>query len=196
MPKQGDVTEVGTIERETAGLGHKFLPVIERVVRNPDGTLRDPQAVWDRRGKFFVVAVMRTTEGKFVVIREAKYGVMKRELGFPTGGLKQGENSLDAGAREAEEESGYRVGGWQALRASDVFDFGDKIDGGMHSVIFGDNAERFKDPEPGTDVVLCDSNELLGLLVGGGPLEGTINIAMQISAAFLALYHVHRLSMS
>ncbi len=109
MRTPGEKTEVGTIVSETKVLDNKFFPVIERVIQTPDGGTREPQLLWDRSGKVFSVAIARTPEGKFVLIREPKYGQMKQMLVVPTGAVKKDETPEQAANREFIEETGYNV---------------------------------------------------------------------------------------
>ncbi len=129
MAHYGDTTPVGKVIAERHVLENPFFPVIERVVA-VNGVERDPQYLWDRRGRTFAVAVGLTPEGNFVLVEEPKYGQMKRMLSFPSGGVKKGETPVEAAAREFEKETGYRADSWELLRETPLVDFADKIDGG------------------------------------------------------------------
>ncbi len=154
MRKEGEVTEVGTIISETKALDNKFFPVIERVIQTPDGETREPQLLWDRSGKTFAVAIARTLEGKFVFIREPKYGQMRKMLVLPTGAVKKNETPKQAADREFTEETGYKVENWVQLRENPVVDFADKTDGGEHYFFLGVDAVKVGEPEKFREVVL------------------------------------------
>jgi 8-oxo-dGTP pyrophosphatase MutT (NUDIX family) len=163
MRKIGEETEVGTIVAERRVFNHPFFPVVSRVVKTPDGTMRDEQLLWDRYGKKFIIAVVTDQEGRYVLVEEPKYGCMKRMISAPTGGMKKCEYPLDAAKREFLEETGYEAGGWRFLKAtSPIVDFADKSDGGEHLIVVANNAHRVADPKnPEQKVHVLSMDEII-----------------------------------
>jgi hypothetical protein len=106
----GDKTEVGTIVSETTALDNRFFTVIEWVVKTLDGVTWDPQLLWDRQGKTFVVAIGITNcnhsdlknlvPKQLILVRESKYGQMKKILTAATGMVEKNETLLEAAQRE------------------------------------------------------------------------------------------------
>lgn len=179
----GDETEVGTIVSEKLAFDNKFFSVIERVVKTPDGSIRAPQLLWDRQGKNFAVAVVITTDNKFVFVREPKYGQMETMLSLPTGGVQKGESPLLAAQREFREETGYEADNWTALRdGMPVIDFADKTDGGEHYFFFGINARKVGEPE--REVVLLSEKDSRALIHRS---DSQLKIAMSIVGLILVM---------
>lgn len=191
MRNVGEKTTVGVIGSERLVLDNRYFSVIERVIKTPDGITREPQLLWDRAGKSFAVAVGLTVEGSFVLVREPKYGQMRRFLSVPTGGVKKGEPPADAAAREFLEETGYEITEWRLLRSTPVVDFADKSDGGEHYFFFGIGATRKQDPESEREVVIVTPDQAMEMLLGTAGLE-PIELAMSFVGITLALAHLKR----
>lgn len=190
MRMAGEETEVGIILKEERVFDHSFFPVLRRVVRDSNGTERE-QLLWDRFGKSFVVAVACTEDKHFVLIREPKYGQMRKLLTCPAGAIKRGEKPKEAANREFREETGYQADNWIVLRHTPLIDFPDKIDGGEHYIFMGFNAVRITDPEPGRELILVSLEGIQKILDDQGSLK--LEIAMSYVAISSALRHMSTL---
>lgn len=185
MRTPGEVTEVGTIISETKALDNKYFPVIERVIQTPDGETREPQLLWDRGGKTFAVAIALTPDNQFVLIREPKYGQMKKMLVVPTGAIKKDETPEQAAAREFLEETGYEVESWVMLRQTPVVDFADKTDGGEHFFFFGRNARKVQEPEQYREVILLGPDSVQQALLR------EVQVAVSLVGLWMAVNHFY-----
>ncbi len=191
MRNKGEQTEVGKIVSEEKTYDNPYFPVVSRVVKTPQGEIREPQLVWDREGKEFSVALALTTDNKFVLIREPKYGQMRRLLSVPTGGIKKGEAPLDTAKREFKEETGYEAEDWTQLRQTPIVDFADKIAGGEHHFFFGKNAHQTATPENLREVVLISPEQASQMI--DGEIEGErIEIAMSLVGIMLGLRYLEK----
>ncbi|OGY45501.1 MAG: hypothetical protein A2744_02320 [Candidatus Buchananbacteria bacterium RIFCSPHIGHO2_01_FULL_44_11] len=185
MRPNGEKTDVGTIVSEETVFGDGFLPVIKRVVRTPDGQTREPQLLWDRTGKEFVVAVAIGPDDKFVLVKEPKYGQMEYSVGPAIGAIKQGEDIINAAGRVLLAETGYKVERWYHLITGTVIEIPDKSDGGGHHLMIGINAVKKREPESGCQVILASRQAVEDMLWGRSSLR--IDRAMGIAAMFLAI---------
>lgn len=168
MRKVGDQTPVGEIDSERMAFDNKFYPVIERVVKTPEGALREPQLLWDRSGKRFVAAVVTDEAGRYVLVRERKFGQMRLMVSTPTGGIKQGETDEAAAAREVLAETGYTADRWYNRHIGPFVDFADKTDGGEHVLVVAKNARKITEPrDPGQELILATEAHLMQLIFGG-----------------------------
>lgn len=77
----------------------------------PDGTVVSDYYVRESEG--FVVAFPVTTDGRIVLVRQYRYGSDAIHLELPAGGLQEGEDLRDCGARELLEETGYEAPRWE-----------------------------------------------------------------------------------
>ncbi|MBI4224894.1 MAG: NUDIX hydrolase [Candidatus Sungbacteria bacterium] len=179
-----DTTEVGKIVSESIAYDNPFFKVTRRIVETSGGIIREPQFLWDRQGRSFSVVIGHTNAGNIILVREPKYGQMKRMLTAATGGVKKDETPLDAAKREFTEETGYGATNWIILREDPMVDFSDKIDGGEHYFFLATGAYLVKMPE--SEVVLIDPKRARNLL--RGRLDDMhLEIAMSWVALTLAL---------
>ena len=155
MPRKvGLETPVGTITSEIVAYDNPFFRVLERVVTLSDGTVREPQLLWDSIGKSFAIAVTTDEEGFSIVVEENKYAQMQRMISEATGAVKKGEDALAAAQRELLEETGYVSDEWTVLMASPLIDFADKRDGAEHFLFRAQNARKVAEPKNPDQVVL------------------------------------------
>jgi len=183
MRQAGEVTEVGTIISEKRVFDDPFFSVVSRVVQTSNGIAREPQLLWDRMGKSFAIAVVTDEEGRYVLVKEAKYGQMQFMISAPTGGVKKNETPLAAAAREFLAETGYVAESWEMLFiGKPIFDFGDKTDGGGHYICVAKNARQTDVPSNADQsVVLASRSEFFGHAISGWMP------AMSIAAISLAM---------
>ena len=96
--------------------------------RLPDGTVSGPYYTYSRRS--YVVIVASDEEGKFLCVKQFRYGIKKVTIEFPAGGIDCGndteyvesengvvqeEDPLSAAKRELAEETGHESDEWEKL---------------------------------------------------------------------------------
>jgi 8-oxo-dGTP pyrophosphatase MutT (NUDIX family) len=131
------------------------------VVKTPEGTKREPQLLWDRRGKRFAIAVAIDAHGDYILVEEPKYGQMIRMVSAPTGAIRAGESPLEAAKRELLEETGYVAAHWEESRYHSLVDFADKCDGGEHCIYYAVDAVRQGEPKYSDQKVIIASKDKL-----------------------------------
>lgn len=184
MRPVGEETEVGIIVSEEMALDNPFFPVVSRVIRTPDGTEREPQLVWARGDKRFVVVVAQDAEGNTLLVHEPKFGQMRRFYSAPTITIKKGETDTAAALRALLSETGYECAESDlTLVADGIIDFADKTDGGQHVVFLAKNIQPAGQPKgPGQKGVRVAPLELKRLC-----LTGEV-VAMTMGALLLSRY--------
>lgn len=184
MRKEGDITPVGKIISEKLVYPDPLFPVVERVIEDQNGKIRDPQYLWDRGGRRFAIAFAFTDKSEIVFVKEPKYGQMDLFISLPTGGVKRDEREVDAVAREFLAETGYQCSSWRGpFNDLSLVDFADKTDGGEHLIFTGYGAIKVKEPEPLREVVLIKAESVRQLI-----LKGDIKLpAISIATLFLAI---------
>lgn len=186
MRKEGEETEVGKIVKESKVYESVGFSVIERVIQTPEGKVRAPHFLWDRKGKRFSVVVALTDKGEFLLLLEPKYGQMQVMLMLPAGGVKKEESPMQAAKRELKEETGYESNNWSSLRDTPVIDFPDKIDGGEHYFFLATGAWKSGKEEAGRKLLLFTRDEIEKILDDSHP-KFHLNSAMAIAALGLAI---------
>lgn len=101
------------LDRQTVLHAPPFLTVERHHLRLPDGR-EIPDWQWLITPDYVNVAA-QTTDGRWVVFRQAKYAVSGLSLAPVGGYLEPGEDALLAAQRELQEESGYVAERWTAL---------------------------------------------------------------------------------
>lgn len=94
----------------------RVFSVLERSMKSADGS---------KQGEFYALAcpdwalcVPVTCDGRFILVRQYRYGTETFGWEFPGGVLHAGEDPLTGAARELEEETGYRAARYAVLGAS------------------------------------------------------------------------------
>lgn len=98
--------EIKRIKRELQCEG-AITKYYKDIVLLPDGST----AIWDfvgHNGAAAAVGVME--DGRLLMVRQYRNALDRYTLEIPAGGLNPGEPTIDAAARELEEETGYRCG--------------------------------------------------------------------------------------
>lgn len=98
--------EIKRIKRELQCEG-AITKYYKDTVQLPDGSF----AIWDfvgHNGAAAAVGVME--DGRLLMVRQYRNALDRYTLEIPAGGLNPGEPTIDAAARELEEETGYKCG--------------------------------------------------------------------------------------
>jgi 8-oxo-dGTP pyrophosphatase MutT (NUDIX family) len=138
--------------------------------------------VWDRRSQTFIVIAALTEDKKILLVEEPKYGIMKRVLNLPAGGVDPGEIPKEAAERELLEETGFTANRIIPLRDR-IIDFADRIAGGEHSFFLALGAVPVSEPEPLRKPILVGFDEAKALLMGTHP---TLKMVTAMSLSCLA----------
>jgi len=169
--------------REKPFLDDPEFKLKERLVRSDKGPKR--RLVWDRRGRTYVVIAPFTARKELILVEEPKYGILRRVINLPAGGIDSGEEPVEAAIRELQEETGFRPRRMTLLR-SGIIDFADKIAGGEHFLFLAQDAEHVQDPEDSSRAIIIPSQEAVLLLKGSHP-NAEIATAMTLSCLALAI---------
>ncbi len=102
-----------TVSREVIRKFGPFLTVEVHEIELPDGR-RVGDWPW-LVSPHFVLVLLRTTDGRFVIFRQTKYAVKGTSLAPVGGHIEDGERPLAAAKREALEETGYVAARWISL---------------------------------------------------------------------------------
>ena len=131
----------------------------------------------------FAVAVPRTEDGRFVLVRGYKHGLGRVTLSPPAGLLNTGETPLQAAQRELLEETGYVADDWRSL-GKYVVD-GNRQCGTMH--VFSASGARLisapvEDETEALEIELLDRADVVKALASGnfGTLAGASAIALTL----------------
>jgi len=117
-----------TVSRTVIKRFGKFLTVEAHEIELPDGN-RIGDWPW-LVSPHFVIVLLRTTAGRFVVFRQTKYAIKGTSLAPVGGHIEDGERPLVAAKREALEETGYTAARWISL--GDFVANGNHGNGGAH----------------------------------------------------------------
>lgn len=99
-----------TLAREVILHQPPYVTVESRRVQLPDGTVI-PNWQWVRTPDYINV-LARREDGRFLVFRQAKYGLEGLTLAPVGGYLEPGEEPLEAAQRELLEETGCKAARW------------------------------------------------------------------------------------
>lgn len=102
-----------TISRTPVLSFGKWLQVEDRTVETPDGQVIEHWA-WVHIPDY-VNVLAETSEGKYLVFRQGKYGLDGESLAPVGGYIEPGEEPLAAAKRELLEETGYEAAEWISL---------------------------------------------------------------------------------
>ena len=103
----------------------EWMDLRRSVYRFPDGTTFGPYYSYSRRD--YTVIVARDEEGKYICVRQFRYGIKEVTTEFPAGGIERtdgkqyggrgdvSEDALEAAKRELQEETGYVSDNWKHL---------------------------------------------------------------------------------
>lgn len=155
----------------------KFVQVLLEDVELDDGKLITDFSVVKKRD--IVMVVCRDAQGKYLLIREYKYGAQKYMWTLPAGGLKKGEKPEDAAKREVEEETGCSGTEYRLLGV--VYDYPSKD---RHSVyvVYAPNIKQSHtqtlDETEQINMKFVDQAELLAMIKDN---------SFQVSSAMAAL---------
>jgi ADP-ribose pyrophosphatase len=98
--------EIKRIKRELQCEG-KITKYYKDTVELPDGR----REVWDFVGHNGAAAAVGVLEdGRLLMVRQYRNALDRYTLEIPAGGLNKNEPTIDAAARELEEETGYKCG--------------------------------------------------------------------------------------
>jgi ADP-ribose pyrophosphatase len=86
-----------------------------------------------------VIVIAVTAAREFVLVEQFRQAVRKRVLEFPAGLVDAGEDPVEAGLRELEEETGYRAGSARVLGA---FHTDPAVQDSFVTVVLAEECER------------------------------------------------------
>jgi len=155
-----------TLSRKTILAHSRFLTVEEHLVELPDGR-QIPNWCWIITYDY-VNVMARTTQGKFICFRQAKYGVEGLSLAPVGGHVEAWENPLEAAKRELREETGYQASSWTSLGSYRV----DANHGcGTAYLFLAEGADRVAEPDSDDleeqELLLLDREEMQSALLAG-----------------------------
>lgn len=155
-----------TVETRDVFSAMPWLKVSVERIELPDGRAVDDFYKVYMPDSILVFA--RTGDGRAVVERAYRHGIGRVSLVFPTGGIGEGEEPLEAAKRELLEETGYAADRWRAM-GSFVAN-GNQGCGRIHQ-FQAEGAHKVKEPD-GDDleqiqVVLMTDEELTQALAQG-----------------------------
>ncbi len=118
MTEAKDPTQPWDVLGEEVLLEAPRLTVTRETVRLQDGRVIDDY--WQiHMGKASVIAA-QVEDGRYLLFEMYKHGPRRAGLGFPGGGVEEGESALLAAQRELLEETGYAADDWRELGATTV----------------------------------------------------------------------------
>jgi len=163
-----------------AGPAGRFFKVLERVVEL-EGIERS-QFIWPQGQSVIIVAF--TPEGKAVLIKEPKFGVLRELYTFPAGTVEEGESPEDAAQRELREEAGFECSRIEQI--GELYSLPDKTTG-THTVLIAEDAQKVSKTCEALEVILLDPEQVADYV-----RSGLLAIDISVAAFFMACNHLNR----
>jgi ADP-ribose pyrophosphatase len=143
-----------------------WIRVFRQEVRLPDGTVvSDYHHI---QLSDYVVIFAQTEEGKVVAERQYKHGLGRVSVALPAGQINDGEQPIEAAARELLEETGFQASNWKSLG---VFAVHGNYGCGRTYIVMGSQARRVAEPNSGDledmEILLMEPSDLVRSIKSG-----------------------------
>jgi 8-oxo-dGTP pyrophosphatase MutT (NUDIX family) len=93
----------------------RIFSIRESLCRSPEDETRTFTVMDAADWAIVIPLIEKAGEREFVMVRQWRHGSREMSLEFPGGVIEQGENPLEAAARELREETAYRAGNIRKL---------------------------------------------------------------------------------
>jgi ADP-ribose pyrophosphatase len=117
-----------------------YMEVWEDTVQLPDGSVIDDYSGVNLPDGILILAT--DEQDNLLVFEEYKYAINDTILTFPAGGLNEGEDPLEAAARELLEETGYESSELELI--TKLYPYPSKITHGNY-IVRAKNAKKVRD---------------------------------------------------